>query len=148
MKECSICKEYKQKQEFYRDKDKKDGLYAKCKKCIAKQRWEHYRNTLLKNKKKWLSYLPKNPKCEICNKRLYYSSKDINKRVYFDHKKENLPIQIKPSIWLIRHYPTTENILIWQSCNFGILCNSCNILLPLKHRGQWLKKALIYFGSK
>jgi hypothetical protein len=46
MKICIICKQEKDRSEFYSDKRGKDGLYAKCKNCHLKKKRNQYKNNL------------------------------------------------------------------------------------------------------
>lgn len=41
MKQCTICKEYKDTTEFYKRKASKDGLSYRCKVCFAQWETEH-----------------------------------------------------------------------------------------------------------
>ena len=99
----------------------------------------------------WESYFLKKtneiPSCEICGKILKYFSGDRKESVHFDHKKINLPIKGIPSHWLASHKPISENISIWESCNFGILCRRCNLLLITENRRNWLEKAIQYINK-
>ena len=87
------------------------------------------------------------PKCEICGKILKYFSGIRKESAHFDHKKTDLPIKGSPSHWLLSHEPTSKNISIWESCNFGILCRRCNLLLITKKRKKWLEKAIQYVNK-
>ena len=101
-------------------------------------------STRVKYLKRWTEYLPKNPTCEICGKKLFYFSGDNKKSVCFDHKNGKLPIKENPSSWTRQREPTHENIGIWNKCNFGVLCNQCNRRLPTKNREEWIKKVTKY----
>lgn len=101
----------------------------------------------------WIYYFNKrnpNPKCEICEKELRYFSRQRGQKaqdsicVNFDHKKNGLPIKQCPSHWIRSHRPSIENIAIWEFCNFGVLCNRCNIMLPTENRKKWIEKATQY----
>jgi hypothetical protein len=92
----------------------------------------------------WEKYLPKEANCEVCGKNLYLCGKSISNRICFDHKNEDLAIKTNPSIFLRQKFCTKENISIWESCDFGILCVTCNKNLPTKNRAEWLRKALDY----
>lgn len=143
------CKKYKSEKEFFKNSEWKGvwgkGLDSYCKKCTYTKRKISER----KRKKRWTKYLPKNPKCEICRKKLYYFSEKKSKRVHFDHPQDNLPIKYQPTTWLRGYNPSFKNRKIWNSCDFGILCAGCNGFLPTKNRIQWIEKINKYiFGKK
>ncbi len=97
---------------------------------------------------KWSIYLKarygENPKCEICNKELQYFSNNNGNSVHFDHTRPNVAIMIKPKTWLKSTPCIDDNIKIWESCSFGILCRNCNFRLPSLNREQWLDRVLKY----
>jgi len=106
-----------------------------------KENYYIYSRTYLKE---WKKYLPIDPKCEICNKKLKYLSGKRQKSVYFDHKTSNFK-KILPFGWLINHSPFKQkNIKQWKIFNFGILCNRCNLILPQRNRRKWLNNAMRY----
>lgn len=99
----------------------------------------------LNYQKLWLQHFDSNPICEICDKKLEYFAKTKHKHyVCFDHRIKNLPIRCNPSTWLGEHPPSPNNIKIWDTCNFGILCNRCNSKLLLTDRENWLIRAFGY----
>lgn len=92
----------------------------------------------------WLKILPLNPQCEICRKNLEYASGKIGTNVIFDHKTSDIFIRTAPTSWLSTHKPSKENIEIWKSCDFGILCSRCNLSLPTKKRKEWFYRIKDY----
>ena len=168
IKKCCKCKIEKSIQEFSLVKNGKlEGYHSSfCKKCNVIRSREHdlktnYRHNYYQRKKKyfrkhgkkvykektnrWLPFLPSNPTCEVCGKYLtYFNKKGTKKGVFFDHKHSNLPIKALPTIWLKANYPTEQNVKLWASCNFGILCRRCNIRLPTNNRKKWLKNVTNY----
>lgn len=40
---CSCCKQGKSKQDYYSDKNKKNGLGSNCKECIGKRKKQNYK---------------------------------------------------------------------------------------------------------
>lgn len=93
----------------------------------------------------WKKYFPKKLRCEVCNREVFLTGSDKSSLVCFDHRNEGREtIKVTPKVWLYNNRNTPENRLIWESCNFGILCNYCNPHLPTKNRIDWLEKALAY----
>ena len=143
-------KDILKKNEWNRKWRKRNKLYIKkYNKNWNKKNREYYRKYEKEWRRKrinlWLSYLNnKNycPICEVCGRELKYFNGELG--VHFDHKQEDLPIVKTPSLWLEENPPTKENIKIWESCNFGILCRNCNRFLPTKDRKNWMLKALKY----
>ncbi len=101
-----------------------------------------------RNRKEWLEILPKDPRCEICDRPLTYWSGHQTTSVHFDHKKNGLPITHMPSGWLQKNRPTPEKVALWRECDFGILCLFCNTNLPTENRIDWLTRAVRYAGMK
>ena len=50
-----------------------------------------------------------------------------------------------PPYWGLRDYGNDAQI--WDDCDFGILCNRCNLLLPTKDRKEWLKNVTRYINK-
>ncbi len=112
-------------------KDKKGmSLYSQCRRIRILKAWE--------------GIIPKETDCQACNKRIYFNKGNQRDAIHFDHKKETVRIKGSPSTWLLSHKPTPENIKIWNSCNFGMLCNRCNRYIPTKDRKNFLKKIIKY----
>lgn len=120
---------------------------------------EHYKKYRNKNKKKrslywkerysrfllpWEGFIPEKTKCEICGKDICFNQRNSQDAIRFDHKKENIVIKGKPSNWLCQNKRTVENEKIWKSCDFGMLCNKCNLILPVKNRKRFVKKIYKY----
>ncbi len=172
MRICCICKQEKEDSEFYprRDRMKGKGLNSKCRSCCGLyRRTEHSkqwtrqwgkahkdrrRNTCRKVEhkymQKWVEYFKSKhgeiPKCQICGKELkwYFSKAKKSDVIHFDHKQENDKIKHAPINFIMGHVCSDKNKEIWNSCNFGILCASCNMKLPTINRMEWLKLALKY----
>jgi hypothetical protein len=100
--------------------------------------------------KSWIGIIPTVTQCEICSKEVYfqYENNDIKRRqqiaINFDHKTGNELIKGSPTTWLRTHKRNLKNEAIWKSCNFGMLCGTCNGKLPTKNRREFLIKALEY----
>jgi len=87
--------------------------------------------------------------CEICGRKLRFYNPgmkyDKKETVHFDHRNGGKEIiKGSPKVWLRSHNPTKENIELWQSCGFGLLCDLCNRMLPTKDREQWILQAYNY----
>lgn len=95
------------------------------------------------------------PKCEICQKPLIWFSGDITNSVNFDHRRGGSePIKTKRqghasvNNWLRTRPCNDKNKAIFESCDFGILCQRCNQFLPTIDRQDWIRKTVAYvFGS-
>jgi len=104
------------------------------------------------NREKWLdgwksvleSQFGISPFCQVCGIELMWFAKDRTKSVYLDHKFGDEAIQEKPYSWMRGHAPNEKNAALLLSCDFGILCNQCNLHLPTKARLDWLERAYKY----
>lgn len=104
-----------------------------------------------KYKKAWIDFFiteyGESPSCEICNSQLDWSVKRGRGGVSFDHRHGgDEAITTNPSRWCRGRQCSKRNIEIWRSCDFGILCGSCNTMLPTKDRKEWLAMACKYAG--
>lgn len=52
MKECNRCKEFKLKDDFFKNKSTRDGLYTLCKSCVKKRREQYFKTENGKAKRK------------------------------------------------------------------------------------------------
>ena len=85
----------------------------------------------------------------MCNKDIYYYSKDLSTSIHFDHRDGgNEPIKENPCTWLAGKFRNPINEAIWKASNFGMLCGRCNALLPTINRVQFLKNAVKYVLGK
>lgn len=110
-----------------------------------RKRVNKWRKNLNKRKlNNWVGFIPKETNCQICNKKLYFNTDNKNISIHFDHKNDNVPIKTTPTYWLLTHPRNKTNEEIWKSCNFGILCGSCNLRLPTKDREKFIKNAYKY----
>jgi len=95
----------------------------------------------------WSEYLPEKANCGVCGKELFYRGTGKNDTIHFDHTQEECAIKTNPSNFLMSRKCTPENIKIWESCNFGILCHWCNLYIPTKNRKEWLSKVTAYINK-
>lgn len=138
-------------------------LGAPCNKCLAaaSARW---RGKNLKHKKRyevskraeyrrqWIKYFKEKygstPRCQLCEKTLYWTHKRHGMRACFDHRRGGLePIKDKsPRTWIQNKPLNEDNMAVFNECDFGILCRACNILLPasLDKRNKIAKNLLGY----
>lgn len=94
----------------------------------------------------WREYFSKYQECECCGCKIGFMNK--SNRLCFDHRNEgNEVIKGCPSAWLRKHYCTPENIKIFESCKFGILCNRCNYFIPTKNRKVFVDLLLKYVNQ-
>ena len=163
---CNKCGVHKLISEFCKDKNRKLGIIKTCKRCKAGLSREYYRRTnywhtnkkSIQNKnrnnrieriKKWVQHFQyiygNNPICQVCNTPLEYFTSKLSKRVNFDHRHGGRePIKCNPAQWYQDRECNIQNQQVWASCDFGILCNLCNLKLPPIGREEWLLKALQY----
>ena len=139
-KYCTKCKKEKSISEFYGNIARASRHMSWCKKCELKYKKVKTKKFLVA----WLPHLRQNPICELCKKKLYYFNGNRLTSVHFDHKNNNLPIKGRPNHWLRRHKPTADNLNIWNSCSFGVLCYKCNRILPAENRDELLKNLVEY----
>ena len=106
-----------------------------------------YREAQSIRKKRWEGILPRRTSCEVCGKDIYFVHKEHNNRICFDHKTDDVVIKINPSSWLRQKVPSSKNVKIWKSCDFGMLCSECNIAIPTRDRKEWLKNITKYINK-
>jgi hypothetical protein len=173
MIKCTRCKKSKPESDFYKDGDKKSGFSSECKECniaymkkyyaknkdkVKAYHKEYYsdpvkreRNNRITTERRrlllarWEGFIPKVTQCEMCGKDIYFNTNDMKISIHFDHRNGGGElIQGLPSVWLKRNNRTPENEAIWKSCNFGMLCLSCNSALPTRDRHLFLENATKY----
>ena len=92
----------------------------------------------------WIVYFPIETNCEVCSRPLLFRSPTRAKRIHFDHKSSECIIKGSPSVWLRNNFFNEENKNIWESCDFGILCNRCNRYLPTIGRKEFVDQLYNY----
>jgi hypothetical protein len=138
MKQCDKCKEQKNKDLFYKHKNKKDGLSPICKVCQSKYDNKNYQNNkdvikqnVIKNKKdkkEWYESLKQNIKCLKCkDKRSYVidyhhidpTQKSFTISDYMKYSKKDILNEINKCIPLCRnchqefhHFEKNKNITV------------------------------------
>lgn len=140
----------KEYQKRWREKNKE--YLRQCHKAYYEQHKQRLRKQCRDNRKKrldkWLPYLIVVPCCEMCGMKLIFFTSDKKRSIFFDHKTDDVPIKENPTHWLTKHPPSPKNRAIWNSCDFGILCNKCNATLPTKNRTIWIKRVIKYAKFK
>jgi hypothetical protein len=114
-----------------------------CTQCIVKNNYKNRSKWLAS----WLSYLcdvNPNPSCQVCGMKLTWQSGDRKTSVFLDHRRGGEPIKGAPYAWMRSRPCTDQHRLVFESCDFGILCNVCNLRLPTDNRKIWLQKAIKY----
>lgn len=157
MKICTKCGRNCKISNFSSDnRREKIGYKSWCKTCCqvyhSKYKLEHRqrtKNIRKKYKDEWINFFisiyGKNPKCEICYRRLKWFSQFNKFTPNFDHRHGgNEPIIGTPAAFWGGHACTKKNKTIWLECDFGILCSYCNFFLPTKSREQWLENVIRY----
>lgn len=90
MKICTICKNNKTEDSFYKDKRKKDGLYSSCKECstIYSKTWiKNNKEKRNENSKLWAR--KNREKVNLTNKKWREQNKEKLKDIYKNYKKRN-----------------------------------------------------------
>jgi hypothetical protein len=97
----------------------------------------------------WKKIILEKAICPGCGKVIFFNSKVRDNTIAFDHRKDGSEvIKGTPAKWLYCHLATPENIEIWESCDFGMLCHKCNRSLPTNNRVEWLQNMLKYATNK
>lgn len=174
-KKCSTCGLEKKLTSFHKNLQVISGRSARCKECskiacrkyyhnnldkvhaYRKREYKKYRIKFLEKAKiwkqktldSWKDYLPNIVNCQICGKKLVFGSTNKKESIHFDHRNGGEEIiKITPSHWLRRTPRTPKTTEIWDSCNFGFLCEQCNMRLPTKNRKEFIKQAVKYVFGK
>lgn len=165
-KTCHRCNREKSLNDFGRHSIEIDGLQSICRLCKSEVDKEYrlktdydrvnYVSINAKNRRirysyqlSWKTYFKKRygefPNCEVCQRRLAFDAKGKTYNVHFDHRHSGLePIKSTPASWYTERPCNDKNIAIFESCDFGILCNLCNNALPTRDRLDWLERAIDY----
>lgn len=152
-KESEYNKEYQRKYKQTpngKESQRKWRQSPKCKKYMKK--WGQSPKGKESDRKKkdqcinsWKDVIPKQSNCEVCGQVIIFNSKNKDTTIHFDHRHGGIePIIGNPSNWMRGRSATPKNILIWKSCDFGMLCNRCNFVLPTVGRVEFLNKLLKY----
>lgn len=142
-------KRRKKAKEYYKkNREKELKRHALYYRSHLKEKREKLAKADTKRFKNWESFFPKTSRCQICRKKLYFNSGDKRIAIHFDHRHEGKRvIKRSPSTWLRSHTRTPEREKLWKSCDFGILCEQCNRLLPTKNRKKIVRRIVKYvFG--
>lgn len=135
-----------------------------CRTCVisnqCKSKRQYYENNKERIKKRssvfqhdrqreWNRYLQNkygDPSCQLCLKKLRWPYEaDKPNVVCLDYRMNGVEvIKCSPSKWIHARHCTPENVLIFESCNFGLLCNRCNRLLPTYGRSEWARRMIEY----
>jgi len=102
MKQCYICKQFKELNEFSKDKRRKDGLQLSCKKCFSDYRLKN-REKILKQKAEARAKLTEEEKKEITKymSDYYQSNKEqISVRITVYRKENKEKITVRKKIYI------------------------------------------------
>jgi len=152
MKKCPRCGRVKNK--FHKNRTNKDGLNSWCSDCINDYHKKRYNgnikegklNRYAKIRSKWNEFFQNHygdPICGICGIPLKWTSDNKQDVVHWDHKHGLNGVR-SPSTFCGNRPCTPENIELWLSYDFGILCRWCNRILPTEGRQNWLHKLTKY----
>ena len=96
----------------------------------------------------WLGVIPAMTQCQCCGKDIFFASGKQSTSINFDHRRGGTElIKDNPTSWLRNHKRTQLNESIWRSCDFGMLCYRCNMVLPTEDRKLFLKNISDYIES-
>jgi hypothetical protein len=143
-KHNELLKKYR-KEYCLKNKDKINTKYREWVNSNRKRRRESNTKLQIKNLLNWKTHFNKHLTCQVCGKEIIFDSRSIGETVRFDHRYNGSEcIKGKPREWLKSHCKTDKNIAIWESCDFGNLCNKCNLHLPTKSREKWILHIMNY----
>lgn len=147
---CKLCNRDNSKQYKLKNPDKVLTWYQ----CNKKQKNISNKNTRKKYLDQWRQYCISrfgDPQCAICDKKLVWFAGDVTSSVNFDHRHGGTEIirtknegHASVNNWLRSRPCNEKNITIFESCDFGLLCQRCNQFLPTINRLAWLEKATKY----
>ena len=132
------------------------AYYKKNREKILQQNkipeFKHKRNLRNKQREKicidtWRGFIPHEIQCPCCGKTVFFASGVSKNSIHFDHRKNGSEFIKQPSRWLALHKRNLENELIWKSCDFGMLCKSCNGYLPTNNRIDFVRNVVKYVGG-
>jgi hypothetical protein len=150
---CKICFDAYQKQFVATNPD-----YYKDQNRIWRANHVEERNAYdmskrLEYRAEWLKWFEQEygqfPTCRICERRLIWDAVKCDDRICFDHRRGHEIVTKSPRTWIQNKPCTEDNKKIFLSCDFGILCNRCNLMLPndLSHRKRVASNILDYIKS-
>jgi hypothetical protein len=100
------------------------------------------------NLESWIGIIPRETKCQICSRTIYFNLKNPKNAIHFDHKQEHSIIKNQPIAFLRSSPRTPKREKIWKKADLGMLCVDCNSYLPTKNRKKYIKKVIKYvFGD-
>ena len=112
---------------------------------VWEERLEKKRVKRQKYLESWIGFIPQESKCQLCEKVISFKRGIKKGSIHFDHRNGGSEvIKGSPTNWLQYHPRTPENEEIWKNCNFGILCNKCNAMLPTKNRVKIAENLIKY----
>lgn len=159
MLKCSRCQKFKSHNKFYIDRSASRGRCYECIECQKTRMKEiklkepirirkYCMDNMKRNVASWKGFIPEETDCECCGKRIKFLSGKKASSIHFDHR-HGLNLIKNPISWLWKHVFNEKNKAIWESCDFGMLCDQCNRRLPTENRSDFLKNACQYhFGEK
>ena len=155
MKHCWRCKKDLPITSFWKDKGRKDGFCHACKDCMSKVDYDWRKrnkervNLRTRTRRRrcvdsWRGYFSKFMHCECCGKTVHFSSGSSKDSICFDHRRGGEAIKGQPTNWLQSTIRTPASQLLWESCDFGKLCQRCNSMLPSKNRKEFIRMVMKY----
>lgn len=150
MSKCSTCELFKLHSEFY-----KCNKWT-CIECLKKVSILWYANGGQARQKKlkkdrterrfieWKEIIVEiysGLTCQCCGKQLFWYEIGNGKNpfvVSFDHRYKDEIIS-DPYSWFVAHDPTDQNIAVFESCDFGLVCGPCNFSLgsPINRKSRY-----------
>jgi hypothetical protein len=125
---CVKCKEFKLLKEFGFHDKKKNRIKASCRVCFNKSEVDR-QVKILAEWKDIVKSIYGEFRCQCCGCQVGWyragNGKSMN-TLTLDHRTGNEAIECPPYDYLRVNYPTDENIALFESCDFGMLCSRCN----------------------
>lgn len=95
----------------------------------------------------WRGMIPEMVQCQCCGRDIFFNSRDGKTTIHFDHRHGGDGAIARPAAWLRTHPCTSANKMLWDPCDFGMLCIQCNTSLPTVDRKLFLRNAVKYVGG-
>ena len=87
MKQCTKCKEWKELDEFHKNKNAKDGHRNECKECVKEYQKKYRKNSPDKIKETGKQYRRKNKEKILENGKKYYENTKCKRKEYAENNK-------------------------------------------------------------
>jgi hypothetical protein len=135
--------------EYYTGNKEKVKLYKKSWRIKNSMEIKHHQKVIReKYLESWEGFIPKETKCQICGRAIFFNKRVRKNAIHFDHRHDNHLVKTTPITWLRSHIRNAKNEEFWIKEDFGILCMFCNHSLPTKNREEFVKNVVKYVFNK